>query len=371
MKSTKKTMKPKMAKGGKMIQTAGNALTKALLGQGYNERPAKMQKGGEMGEKMNKYMNLSVNLTVTKDKTEPKETESKMKKGGKMVKKAALGAMMGPKYPGEKRAKRKAEKAQLKSSAEQIASTLSKKGMSVSDFKKSAKAAGATGKSIRMIKRAMKKDANKFGDYKIEYSGKTAMPENKMAKGGSMDGPKKGKLKTKEKTPTQVARMFKKEGRYPLSDKEYMRLYDEDTPPDSILFHHNRKGNSQGYASTGKNAEFGKKVLSEYDRLYKRKNPKKAPYKNMSITEKARTMRIEPSKAAPVPMPKAKPTMAKGGKMSKFDKLASSVAKSYEKKGKSATAAKKIGAAVAAKVGMDKFGKKKMTAMAVKGKKKK
>ena len=244
MKATKKTMKPKMAKGGKMIQTAGNALTKALLGAGYNEKPAKMQKGGEMGEKMNKYMNLSVNLTVTKDKTEPKETESesKMKKGGKMVKKAALGAMMGPKYPGEKRAKRKAEKAQLKSSAEQIASTLSKKGMSVSDFKKSAKAAGATGKSIRMIKRAMKKDANKFGDYKIEYSGKTVMPEKKMAK---------------------------------------------------------------------------------------------------------------------------------GGKMSKFDKLASSVAKSYEKKGKSATAAKKIGAAVAAKVGMAKFGKKKMTAMAVKGKKKK
>jgi hypothetical protein len=281
MKAIKKTMKPRMAKGGKMIQTAGNALTKALLGQGYNERPAKMQKGGEMGEKMNKYMNLSVNLTVTKDKTEPKETESesKMKKGGKMTK--------------------------------------------------------------------------------------------KMAKGGSMDGPKKGKLKTKEKTPTQVARMFKKEGRYPLSDKEYMRLYDEDTPPDSILFHHNRKGNSQGYASTGKNAEFGKKVLSEYDRLYKRKNPKKAPYKNMNITEKARTMRIEPSKAAPVPMPKAKPIMAKGGKMSKFDKLASSVAKSYEKKGKSAGVAKKIGAAVAAKVGMEKFGKKKMTAMAVKGKKKK
>jgi hypothetical protein len=149
MKATKKTMKPKMAKGGKMIKTAGNALTKALLGQGYNERPAKMQKGGEMGEKMNKYMNLSVNLTVTKDKTEPKETES----------------------------------------------------------------------------------------------------ESKMKKGGKM--------------------------------------------------------------------------------------------------------------------------MAKGGKMSKFDKLASSVAKSYMKKGKSATAANKIGAAVAAKVGMAKFGKKKMTAMAVKGKKKK
>jgi hypothetical protein len=86
MKAMKKTMKPKMAKGGKMIQTAGNALTKALLGAGYNERPAKMQKGGEMGEKMNKYMNLSVNLTVTKDKTEPKESEAKMKKGGKMGK---------------------------------------------------------------------------------------------------------------------------------------------------------------------------------------------------------------------------------------------------------------------------------------------
>lgn len=37
----------------------------------------------------------------------------------------------------------------------------------------------------KMIK-SMKKDANKFGDYKIEYSGKTAMPEKKMAKGGKM-----------------------------------------------------------------------------------------------------------------------------------------------------------------------------------------
>lgn len=248
MKATKKTMKPKMAKGGKMIQTAGNALTKALLGQGYNERPAKMQKGGEMGEKMNKYMNLSVNLTVTKDKTEPKETESesKMKKGGKMVKKAALGAMMGPpRYKNRKKVK--------------------------------------VDKSSNEVKNSPEDEA------KLNW----------------------------------VAKVL------------------EDS----------------GYKSGGSLSNLSKRQIRQLGiKTKESRSPKANPKVN---------------KDKPVDLSKYATKMAKGGKMSKFDKLASSVAKSYEKKGKSATAAKKIGAAVAAKVGMEKFGKKKMTAMAVKGKKKK
>lgn len=252
MKATKKTMKPKMAKGGKMIQTAGNALTKALLGQGYNERPAKMQKGGEMGEKMNKYMNLSVNLTVTKDKTEPKETESesKMKKGGKMVKKAALGAMMGPpRYKNRKKVK---------------VDKSSSKGEDNTDYR------SKVDKAISILK-----------DESIQPTKSVSNLSKRQIR----------QLGIKTKT-----------GRSPKANPKFIKKKPVD--------------------------------LSKYATVVEKK-------------------------------------MAKGGKMSKFDKLASSVAKSYMKKGKSATAAKKIGAAVAAKVGMAKFGKKKMTAMAVKGKKKK
>lgn len=59
--------------------------------------------------------------------------------------------------------------------------------------------------------------------------------------------------------------------------------------------------------------------------------------------------------------------MGKLGDGSRFKKLSGSVAKEYEKKGDSATSAKKIGAAVAAKVGREKFGSKKMSQMAHKG----
>lgn len=61
--------------------------------------------------------------------------------------------------------------------------------------------------------------------------------------------------------------------------------------------------------------------------------------------------------------------MAKGkvGDGSRFKKVSGSVEKEYEKKGKSAGAAKKIGAAVAAKVGRAKYGEKKMEKWSSKG----
>ncbi len=52
-----------------------------------------------------------------------------------------------------------------------------------------------------------------------------------------------------------------------------------------------------------------------------------------------------------------------------FKKLSGSVAKSYEKKGMSKAKAEKVGAAVAAKAGMKRYGKAKMASMAAKGKK--
>ena len=148
MKATKKTMKPKMAKGGKMIQTAGNALTKALLGAGYNEKPAKMQKGGSMGEKENKFMNLSVNLTMTKDKMEPKETESEsekmMKKGGKMTKKMAKGGKLPKLGSGQRFAKMSSD----------IAKSYMKKGKSATVAKKIGAAVAA---KVGMAKYGKKK----------------------------------------------------------------------------------------------------------------------------------------------------------------------------------------------------------------------
>jgi hypothetical protein len=59
---------------------------------------------------------------------------------------------------------------------------------------------------------------------------------------------------------------------------------------------------------------------------------------------------------------------AKLGSGARFKKLSSDIAKSYEKKGMSKAKAEKIGAAVAAKQGIKKYGQKKMTAMAKKGK---
>lgn len=61
-----------------------------------------------------------------------------------------------------------------------------------------------------------------------------------------------------------------------------------------------------------------------------------------------------------------KPKLGSG---KRFAAIAEKVEKSYEKKGMSPAKAEKVGGAVAAKVGMAKYGKKKMTAMAVKGKK--
>lgn len=61
--------------------------------------------------------------------------------------------------------------------------------------------------------------------------------------------------------------------------------------------------------------------------------------------------------------------MAKGklGDGSRFRKISGSVAKEYEKKGDSAKTAKRIGGAVAAKIGREKYGSKKMSQMANKG----
>lgn len=55
-------------------------------------------------------------------------------------------------------------------------------------------------------------------------------------------------------------------------------------------------------------------------------------------------------------------------KQSNFDKLANSVAKQYEKKGMSESKAKEVGAAVDAKVGMQKYGKEGMAKKAAAGK---
>jgi hypothetical protein len=60
---------------------------------------------------------------------------------------------------------------------------------------------------------------------------------------------------------------------------------------------------------------------------------------------------------------------AKLGSGARFKKLSGGVASSYVKKGMSPAKAEKIGAAVAAKQGIKKYGKKKMTKMAVAGKK--
>lgn len=62
---------------------------------------------------------------------------------------------------------------------------------------------------------------------------------------------------------------------------------------------------------------------------------------------------------------------AKLGAGKRFEALSSKVASTYKKKGMSAAKAKSIGAAVAAKVGTEKYGKKKMVKMAVAGKKRK
>ena len=61
--------------------------------------------------------------------------------------------------------------------------------------------------------------------------------------------------------------------------------------------------------------------------------------------------------------------MKKGklGDGSRFKKLSGSVAKEYEKKGDSSEKSKKIGAAVAAKVGREKYGEKKMASLSKKG----
>lgn len=61
---------------------------------------------------------------------------------------------------------------------------------------------------------------------------------------------------------------------------------------------------------------------------------------------------------------------AKLGSGQRFKAIAGKAAASYEKKGMSPAKAKKVGAAIAAKVGVAKYGQKKMTQMAVKGKKK-
>jgi hypothetical protein len=57
------------------------------------------------------------------------------------------------------------------------------------------------------------------------------------------------------------------------------------------------------------------------------------------------------------------------GSGARFEAMSKKAASFYEKKGKSPAQAKKIGAAIAAKAGMKKYGQKKMTQMAVKGKK--
>lgn len=60
---------------------------------------------------------------------------------------------------------------------------------------------------------------------------------------------------------------------------------------------------------------------------------------------------------------------AKLGSGARFEAMKKSAAAFYEKKGKSPAKAMQIGAAIAAMAGKKKYGQKKMTAMAVKGKK--
>jgi len=60
---------------------------------------------------------------------------------------------------------------------------------------------------------------------------------------------------------------------------------------------------------------------------------------------------------------------AKLGSGQRFKAMSEGVAMSYMKKGVSKEKAISIGKAVAAKAGMQKYGKKKMTQMAVKGRK--
>lgn len=60
-----------------------------------------------------------------------------------------------------------------------------------------------------------------------------------------------------------------------------------------------------------------------------------------------------------------KPKLGSGGR---FKALSSKVEEQYESKGIKPEKAKKIGAAVAASIGIKKYGKAKMTKMAVKGK---
>ena len=59
--------------------------------------------------------------------------------------------------------------------------------------------------------------------------------------------------------------------------------------------------------------------------------------------------------------------MSKLGSGERFAKLSGSVSAEYRKKGKSVKEAKMIGRAIAAKVGMAKYGKQKMMTMAEKG----
>lgn len=60
---------------------------------------------------------------------------------------------------------------------------------------------------------------------------------------------------------------------------------------------------------------------------------------------------------------------AKLGSGARFKALSSKVEEAYEKKGMSPKKAAQVGNAVAAKAGAAKYGQKKMTAMAKKGKK--
>lgn len=61
-----------------------------------------------------------------------------------------------------------------------------------------------------------------------------------------------------------------------------------------------------------------------------------------------------------------KPKLGSGAR---FAAIESKAEKAYEKKGMSPEKAKKVASAIAAKIGMAKYGKKKMAAMAKAGKK--
>jgi hypothetical protein len=60
---------------------------------------------------------------------------------------------------------------------------------------------------------------------------------------------------------------------------------------------------------------------------------------------------------------------AKLGSGARFAGIANKAAEAYKKKGMPAAKAKAVGAAIAAKAGTKKYGQKKMTQMATKGKK--